>query len=241
MVPERSVVTYRAAGLGSRILAHFVDILLVVALLYGGSMVSGYLLARLDEGVAGAALAVASVSVPFLYFILSEGLFNGRTPGKRAAGIRVRMRDGTPVTFTAAVGRNLLRMADLLPGTYFVGLVSIFLNPNGQRIGDLVAGTVVVAEERVAGIVATAPHLAGIHPLESLVGDLRGMTDGEYQALKRFADRFPELPGPARQRLVDEVYLPIATRLDVPAPPDVHPIYLAEAMVMKHGRKKGYV
>jgi hypothetical protein len=84
-----------------------------------------------------------------------------------------------------------------------------------------------------------APHSVGFHPLEQYVGDLRGMTVQEYNALRRFADRFPELPPHVQSKLIAEVWAPLAERRQVPTLPNVHPIYLAEAVVMKYGREHG--
>ena len=172
-------------------------------------------------------------------FIISEGFWNGQTLGKKAVGIRVRMADGTPVTFLAALGRNLIRPADMIPGPYFVGFIAIFTNPKSQRLGDLVAGTVVCYEQRAASLYVASPHSAGIHPLESQIGDLRGMTQAEYYALRRFCDRFPELSQNTQNRLIEQLWSPIAKRRSVPSLPNIHPIYLAEAVVMKYGREKG--
>ena len=178
-------------------------------------------------------------ALPFGYFILFEGLWNGQTLGKRVLRIRVRMADGTPITFVSALGRNLMRPADMLPGPYFVGLLAIFTNPRSQRLGDLIASTVVCYEKRADAIYMAAPHGVGIHPLESQVGDLRGMTREEYYALRRFCDRFPELSAETQNRFIRDLWQPIAERRKVPALPNVHPIYLAEATVMKYGRDKG--
>jgi hypothetical protein len=177
--------------------------------------------------------------IPFAYFILLEGLWNGQTVGKKAFGIRVRLSDGTPITFLAALGRNIMRPADMLPGLYFVGFLAIFTNSKCQRLGDLIAGTVVCYEKRNAPLAVVTPHAVGLHPLEAHVGELRGMTLEEYYALRRFCDRFPELSPPTQERLVQELWAPIAKRRSVPSLPNVHPIYLAEAVVMRYGREKG--
>jgi hypothetical protein len=86
---------------------------------------------------------------------------------------------------------------------------------------------------------AVAPHKVGIHALESSVGELDQMTMEEYLALRRFADRFPELPVASQNRLITEVFVPIAERHGIRAIPNVHPIYIVEAMVMKYGRQHG--
>jgi len=237
--PEKTILTYRLAGLGSRIAAHIIDLLLVAAVLYGFSIAAMIAGLAIDSYVATGMVMFAVFLVPFAYFILLEGLWNGQTIGKKALGIRVRLADGTPITFLAALGRNIMRPADMLPGPYFVGLLAIFTNPRSQRVGDLIAGTVVCYEKRSPPLFAVAPHVVGYHPLESHVGELRGMTQEEYYALRRFCDRFPELSTRTQNRLMEELWTPIAQRRNVPSLPNVHPIYLAEAVVMKFGREKG--
>jgi hypothetical protein len=88
-------------------------------------------------------------------------------------------------------------------------------------------------------VFAAAPHIVGYHPLEAHVGDLRGMTMEEYYALRRFCDRFPELATETQSRMLNEIWSPIALRRNVPKLPNIHPIYLAEAVVMKYGRQHG--
>lgn len=236
--PEKTILTYPLARLGSRVLAHILDVMLLAVALVGVNLVLGFL-SMVEPGLAVAISTLAALLGPFVYFIFCEGLWNGQTLGKKAAGIRVRMTDGTPVTFTAALGRNLMRPADLFPGSYFVGLLAVFTNPRSQRLGDLVAGTVVVRERRDPPKFHTAPHQVGVHPLESSVGELRGMTPQEYGALKRLCDRFPELPTVVQERVVREVWQPIARRRGVPDALNVHPIFLAEAVVMRYGRIHG--
>lgn len=237
--PEKTILTYRLAGLGSRIGAHLIDICVILAL-----EVASYLLAMTSVGLIGlegatTIMLIASTAIPFLYFILQEAFWNGRTVGKVSLGLRVRMSDGTAVTFAAALGRNLLRPADILPGTYFVGLLAIFTTQRSQRLGDLVCDTVVVHERRAMPYFVPAPHVAGYHPLENRVGDLRGMTNEEYTSLRRFCDRFPELHPVVQEKLMQEVFLPIAAKRNIPLSPQIHPIYLAEAAVMKYGREHG--
>lgn len=242
--PEKTILTYRLAGIGARIWAHLLDVVLIVAVILGALfVVSSFAMFGPDVGqISLGGLLIFVVAFPFLYFILFEGLWNGQTLGKKALRLRVRLADGTPVTFLAAIGRNLLRAADFMPiGTYFVGLLAIFTTPKSQRLGDLVANTVVVYERRPEPYFRTAPapHSAGVHPFESQVGSLRGMTLDEYNALRRYCDRFPYLTAGAQTRLTEELWLPIAAKRGVEIPPNVHPLYLAEAVVMKYGREHG--
>ncbi len=237
--PEKTIITYRLAGLGSRIGAHIVDVIIVGIVLLALQVVVGAIGAIVDPNLATGIVLFMSFILPFAYFILSEGLWNGQTVGKKAFGIRVRLADGTPVNFVAALGRNLMRPADMIPGPYFIGFLAIFTNPRSQRLGDIIANTVVCYEKRPPATFSAAPHLVGLHPLEGHVGDLRGMTTEEYFALRRFCDRFPELSPTTQSRMLTELWVPIAQRRDVPSLPNVHPIYLAEAVVMKYGRQHG--
>jgi len=239
--PEKTILTYRLAGLGARVGAHLIDLLAILTVIYALAFGLSLLFARIAPDLVGAVVILTISIFPFVYFIFLEGLWNGQTLGKKAAGIRVRMADGTPITFNAALGRNLLRPADMVPGTYFVGLLAIFTNPRSQRIGDLVANTVVTYERRAAAYFQPAPHRLAPqqHPFEEAVGPLRGMTQDEYDALRRMCDRFPDFTATTQARLLEEVWRPIADRRGVPEVTGVHPIYLAEAMVMRYGRERG--
>jgi uncharacterized RDD family membrane protein YckC len=90
------------------------------------------------------------IFIPFVlfwgYFTLFEAFWNGRTPGKRIARIRVIQRTGRGIGLFESMTRNLLRIVDQIPFIYVVGVISIFLTRQHQRLGDLAAGTIVVHE-----------------------------------------------------------------------------------------------
>jgi uncharacterized RDD family membrane protein YckC len=238
--PEKTIITYRLSSIGSRILAHILDLGVVAVVDYAIISFAAAGVGMFDETIAQVIVLFTITFSLFIYFILLEGLWNGQTLGKKAVGIRVRMSDGLPVTFAAALARNLMRPADMFPPfTYFMGLLAMFCTPKSQRFGDMIASTVVTHERRAMPYFTPAPHTAGIHPLEHHIGELRGMTIEEYNALRRFADRFPELPAPVQNKLVREVYQPIAQRRGIQPIANVHPLYLAEAAVMKYGREHG--
>lgn len=234
--PEKTIITYRLSGVGSRILAQLLDLMIIFAFDYVVLNITVIFVGIFDSILAQVIAGFVVIAGLFLYFILFEGLWNGQTLGKKAVGIRVRMADGLPITMGAALGRNLLRPADMF---YLVGVLAMFCTPRSQRIGDLVANTMVTHDRRAMPFFTPAPHVAGIHPLEAQIGDLRGMTIEEYNALRRFADRFPELPTQIQNKLVREVYQPIAARRGLKPIANVHPLYLAEAAVMKYGREHG--
>jgi uncharacterized RDD family membrane protein YckC len=236
--PEKTILTYPLAGVGRRIMAQFLDIVIIFFLYLLIGIVAS-ILSPLGQGAITGITLFVLAAIPFLYFILMEGFWNGRTVGKLACGLRVRMADGTPIRFSSAVGRNLIRIGDFLPILYFAGLLSTFTTPRAQRLGDLIANTVVVREAKAVPRFTPAPHKAGIHPFESSVGDLRGMTDEEYIVLKRFCDRFPELAPDVQSKLVHEIWTPFADQKKIAPIQNVHPLYLAEATVMKYGRMRG--
>jgi uncharacterized membrane protein SpoIIM required for sporulation/uncharacterized RDD family membrane protein YckC len=206
--PEHVAVHVELAGLGSRSTAALVDtlvaslgvalLLLVPALLLGVAQ-SGE---RLATWVL--ALIVLLGAFAFLgYFVLLEGLNGGRTLGKQLLGIRVVMDTGQPVTATAVVIRNLFRLLDcyfpLLPA--IPGLAFVFLQARHQRLGDLVAGTIVVRDRALEwGLSprATPPDALLEHGPPSL-------SDDEFRLLDRFLARGASLDPAARGRLAAEL------------------------------------
>jgi uncharacterized RDD family membrane protein YckC len=242
--PEKTVVSVDIARIGSRVFAQLLDVLLIVV----GLVIIFVVCAAISTAAALSGVPSNSALGPIvfavtlgwlIYFILFEGLWNGQTIGKKALGIRVRMTDGTPVTFLAAVSRNLLRPADILPFYYLLGLLAMFSNVKSQRLGDMVAGTIVVRERRPMPIFSPAPYSLGVHAFEDQVGPLRGMTSDEYVVLRRLCDRFPELAARVQDQLIEEVWWPFAERMKIAPIDNVHPVYLAEAVVMKYGRRHG--
>lgn len=147
--PEQIPLELSLAGIGSRFLAVAVDTVLQAAL-----SVAGVLAFMVGPGIAGLPALFRQVGpalgILFLfcvywgYFAFFEILWSGRTPGKRIAGIRVIKDSGQPINAYEAIGRNVLRVIDFLPFMYGLGVVVMMLNRQSRRIGDFVAGTVVV-------------------------------------------------------------------------------------------------
>ncbi|MBX3208545.1 MAG: RDD family protein [Labilithrix sp.] len=153
--PEHIVFHYRVAGPARRALGHVLDL----ALCYGAVVVLGVIVVLaalgggIDSGEIGSAakagfglVLLALFAAQWIYFVVWEAVF-GRSPGKMAVGLRVVTTSGRPIGWRAAALRNLLRAADLLPVGYLVGVVSMALSSRFQRLGDLVAGTMVVVPE----------------------------------------------------------------------------------------------
>src|SRR5262249_1027168 len=143
--PENVAFGYTVAGIGSRFLAALVDTIIIVTLQIIVLLVSGFALNRLDLiDALGAWLAAIFGLIAFLmfwgYYIFFEMLWNGQSPGKRWAGLRVIRVDGTPVTLAESIIRNLVRIIDFLPIGYGLGIVTMFVNDQARRLGDMAAG-----------------------------------------------------------------------------------------------------
>jgi len=154
--PEHIVFHYRVAGPARRALAYVLDLFVCygVVLLLGVVVILAAMGGGLETGDLGAAakagmglVLLALFAAQWLYFVVWEALY-GQSPGKMAVGLRVVTVSGRPIGWRAASLRNLLRAADLLPVGYVAGVVSMALSSRFQRLGDLVAGTMVVVPER---------------------------------------------------------------------------------------------
>ena len=149
--PERVAFEYTVAGLGSRFMAHAIDVLILLAVFFVLSFLSIFLGAALGGGNLALLLwLLVSFLLFVLYFPILEGLWNGQTLGKRLMRIRVLGDRGEPVTMTQVAIRNLVRLVDFLPVFYGVGIVTLFVQGGSKRLGDFAAGTVVVRDrERI--------------------------------------------------------------------------------------------
>ena len=150
------------AGIGSRFIAILIDYLicgvaLVVLLILMSIIVAAFhVFSNLSANWATGIFVLIIFLMIWGYFSLFEAFWNGRTPGKAAAKIRVIHQSGRGITFVESLARNLVRVIDYLPGFYAVGVIAMFLNKRHQRLGDMVAGTLVVRDRNV-----DEPHWSG--------------------------------------------------------------------------------
>jgi uncharacterized RDD family membrane protein YckC len=213
--PEQIALEFAIAGAGSRFLAIAIDTLVQL----------GVLLVLLFVAVLGSAAGVASgtplgkwimaalIVSGFLlyygYYAVFETVWSGQTPGKRAVGLRVITLTGQPITPYDAILRNLLRIVDQLPGIYAVGVLSIFFTEKSQRIGDLVAGTVVVQE--ASGSARALQHVAAA---TVRLGAAR-LTADELEVIETFLGRRDDIPDDVRRRTASQLASRIRERLDL--------------------------
>lgn len=156
--------------------------------------------------------AIVFFAVASLYPILFEVYWNGQSPGKRLSGLRVLRDDGTPVDWSAATARNLLRFVDALPVGYATALAAIWINPDGKRLGDILAGTVVTycaahdtANGKAKPAASQGPGIPEAPPFP--------LTQAEQQALLEFHQRAPLLTEERAEELA-QLAEPLAAGLD---------------------------
>jgi uncharacterized RDD family membrane protein YckC len=144
--PERVSFDYQVAGLGTRAIAQLLDLLVVAGILLAVYFVAFAAAAANANTVATLIAIIGSFVVIFGYFWVCESLWSGQTIGKKAFRLRVVGDRGEPITFGQAGIRNIVRIVDFLPYAYGVGLVVLFVNGKGKRLGDIAAGTIVVKD-----------------------------------------------------------------------------------------------
>src|ERR1700743_615339 len=156
--PEQVDLRFPIARIGSRFLALATDSLLQVAAFFVLILVFSLIISVLPKGTGSsppsptaakwffAAIVLSLFLFYWGYYSLFEAFWNGQTPGKRLLKIRVIKDSGRQITLFEALARNLLRVVDMLPSFYLVGVITMLCNREQKRLGDLVAGTIVVHE-----------------------------------------------------------------------------------------------
>jgi uncharacterized RDD family membrane protein YckC len=228
--PERVPLHFALASIGNRFLACAVDhglqafAMLLVGLVF---LWTGYG-TRLGDRVSQMPkwLLAAVIVLVFVlwsgYFAIFEWLWNGQTPGKRMLRLRVIREDGRPVTVWEAAARNLLRVFDMMPFPFYsIGLVSVFMSSRDQRVGDFVAGTVVVREREAQAptfeevFAAPTSDVALRRSFQPVLfkGDADALSESEIEVVEMFLRRRWELAAAPRQWMAWRVATPILYKL----------------------------
>jgi uncharacterized RDD family membrane protein YckC len=231
--PEGVSIEVTLAGLGSRFGAALVDLIiqgvlllaLTLALSLAGSVVSG------DLGVFLLGIGTLLIAVIVIgYYVVFEALNGGRTPGKAAMGISVATVDGTALSLGAVTLRTLMRLVDFLPAFYGAGALAIAVTPRNQRLGDLVANTIVI-RHRIPATAAGTPT-----PTAPLRGwDVSAVTASEVALVRRYLQRRSDLTSEAASRLASDLAGRLRPR--VPAGGDLDDRqFLEQVLAEKGGR-----
>lgn len=206
-LPEQIALTYSPANFGSRAIAYVCDFILrwsiicifalfiLYILLATESLQSTYLAAKeLSKGSSTANLLLA-LAIVFIFFvewsypILFEVFRNGVSPGKQLVGLRVVDEGGLPITFSASFLRTALLIVDLLPATGLVALFFMASSKRRQRIGDVIARTVVIYDTEAAPLVLSSGEPKYALPAAA------------YDTLQEFVSRAPDLLAETRETI----------------------------------------
>jgi len=212
--PEQTSLEFPLAGVGSRCLALILDTLIqglaAIVIIIALAVFSGAVSAVAERVQSAVGMWFTAIMVLFWfviyygYFAIFESLWNGQTPGKRIAHLRVIQESGRPVQVWQAVARNVMRFIDQLPSIYAVGLVSALISKQNRRLGDFVAGTVVVHERPLAKIsVAWASAPADGAPAIRFGAARLGAE--ETRLIEAFLQRRESLDSEVRSRMAHQI------------------------------------
>jgi uncharacterized RDD family membrane protein YckC len=237
--PELVALEFPLAGIGSRFIAILIDYLLQFAAFLLLLLVMTLFAPSMHRFAAASAkwFVAMLIFVPFLlqwgYFTLFEGLWHGQTPGKRVAKIRVIQQSGRAITIFESLSRNFVRAVDFLPSFYVAGSISIFVTSRHQRLGDLVAGTLVVHEGQsrdqpsvsntrlFTEIAQQAPAIPRAIAIRADVLSRLNMAD--LQAIETFLERRLDMALDVRQSLATRLVASTAARMNLPVSTAMHP------------------
>ena len=215
VTPEAVVLQFETAGLGSRLLSRLLDSLIQAAALL---FILFVVILVNRAGVGSTPLTIvfllAVFAVLFVYPVVFETLWRGRTPGKAALGLGVVTREGAPVRFRHAAIRSALWVVDGMLFGGSVAVISVLASRDNVRLGDLAAGTLVVRER--SGARQPTPIAFPIpYGCEAYVAtlDVSGVTPADYEAVRALLMRAPSLPPHVRWQLASQLGGHMAGRL----------------------------
>jgi uncharacterized RDD family membrane protein YckC len=237
--PEQVALHLPIAGPGSRVLAYSVDYVIIVLcelLLLALLLVATPLLDRVLELLAPffegassgnpspeamqsgflvmvALFIIGQLIVETGYFFVSEALTEGRSIGKRLIGLRVVGDDGASLSPQASLVRNVLRVVDVLPGSYLVGLVAMVISNRGQRLGDLAAATIVIRLDRPASALPVAEDRGPAPAFRFSHAQLAVLGVTERMLIRQTLRRIESLEPKDARRALDTTVLALCRRI----------------------------
>lgn len=222
VTPENVRIEYELAGLASRAGAAIIDLLLQGLLILA---IVGVRVLLSEYGKwpgttwANALLGIASFAMWYGYYVYFETVWNGQSPGKRYARMRTIREGGMPIDFASAATRNLVRIVDIIPGIYLVGMISVLASSRNKRLGDFAAGTLVVKERsewmrdqvnKNREEVAPAQY-----PETEYVRNIELVSPDDFEAIKRFIERKAELDETVCEQLASRMAKPLMAKLGI--------------------------
>ena len=228
--PENVAFGYQVAGIGSRFLAALVDTAFIV-ILQIVVFVTFFVILN-NTGNFGSSSSFESWMIALLgiisfgffwgYYIFFEMLWNGQSPGKRWTGLRVIRTNGTPITLSESLIRNLARLVDLLPAAYGIGIITMFIDKQSRRLGDLAAGTLVVYDKAPISIQSLELNrslgfkMYGLKKVSLEGFPLERLTNDDLNLIEDFLVRRDQLTH--RESLAIQILNTLHQRLGLPLP-----------------------
>jgi uncharacterized RDD family membrane protein YckC len=205
--PEGVELALPLAGIGSRFMALLLDSILQAIIVIAAALLGFTLLGDVGGTIV---LSCGLLFAYLVYDVAFEVRGGGRTPGKRAVGLRVVRDGGGPVGLRASLIRNVFRLFEALL-FYAPAMVSILVTRNNQRLGDLAAGTLVIREPKAERTVPI--RLAPVPPESYASWDATGVNEAELEAVRAFLQRREELRPAARRTLAAQLAARVRPRV----------------------------
>jgi uncharacterized RDD family membrane protein YckC len=245
--PEQVPLEFALAGIGSRFLALALDTLIqagAVVLLIAVGLGVGVWLSALNLPQArlwvAAAVIFAWFALNFGYFALFEAIWNGQTPGKRYLHLRVIKDTGRPITAFDALARNLLRLVDSLPQIYAVGILTVLLSGRSKRLGDFVAGTVVVQERTYSAASAAAWSFGEQAASAPAAYDASLLSSDEFQVIEAFLLRRSQLGPALRSQMAHRILDRVGPKLGISREDHAHPERLLQSLAADYRNRSRF-
>ena len=224
VTPEAVVLDVETAGVASRVFAGIIDFTIQIGVLWLGAMllsISGVI----DSSSADVGIAFLVAAVLMGYPVVSETLMRGRTIGKRAMGLRAVTLEGAPIRLRHALLRMMGGLVDrFLPPLGVTGMLMVMGTARHQRVGDLIAGTIVVRDPNRTLLPPAVwfPVPRGLEGFAATI-DPTAMTDEQYTVIRSFLMRNRELSAAARYSLAADLAERAARTLRHDGLRQVHP------------------
>lgn len=238
LTPEKVELSFRLAGLASRAGALLLDLGMwligFVAVLLGWSWLCAELSVPQNLAETGFTVILYGALVGLLlYFVLMTWLARGQTLGKRMVGLRVIDQNGGAVSLPSAVLRTLLMVADAFPVLLLVDAVLLFVSTRCQRLGDMVAGTLVVIARQPHKVSGEAMPPQAWNPYLECVHSVSRLDEQDLQAIRTLLSRYPDLDTSLRDRLRAEIWQSVSSRAETQFPPEASTLQRLQAIAAK--------
>ena len=228
--PEGIHLDAEIAGIGSRALAGIIDLFLIALVTFVCAMLGFWFATKLDGDWIAPVLRMVLLIPIIGYSVAFEMLWDGRTPGKRALRLQAVRTDGGPMDFGTAFLRSFTRLIELIAGFFATTIVMLFADPQHQRLGDLVAGTIVVRDRAAYGHASVLTTAAYDPQAPFRTWDVYSITPYELATVRRFLDRRSTLRPAARAQLGIALWSTLKPKV-AGAPDDWNPEAFLECLV----------